>query len=306
MSSYYLTARNHNKALKIPIESKHIYFDNDTTTTYSISQNGMAGQSEKCYVQNIYKLWTANEFSLNRGTGPDEFIGDKIQLKSVLFQLRFVLSHYPYQPLEATTYSNLGKINTSAYKTGTLANGSGAVYSYDIIKNDTWFRTYRLLLVHFDKDDQFDDSQVNDVNFRTNIAHWFNSIYVPLQYNSGGDAADGFTHKTTNQANILRESTIYNKQYKIIKDWSFTLSGKKPTHTVQFQLDPKRQLNLKPNADNQIVPTDDWFRDTYLILITPVCEHDMDPPSYAYYDTSTSQNIEVKFDKIIKYTWYDV
>ena len=305
----YLSASNNRGVLKLPVESKHKYYGNnpsavDGSITWRAPTNYTSvwpEEGEIALASNISILWNYHEFETTRGTGESEFIGDKITLKTIQFYNKFVIdmARTPlYAPPNATLTSS--KSYYENYEFTENADG--------VINNNQWFRTYRFMLVHFKDNSRFG---WDNNNLLTNIAKWFNSIYVPQVYDETNGAADnGFSKLLSNQTKLLRESSPYTGEFKIIKDWIIKIDRTTTSFNLNFKLDPNKDLTMKDPGQtaNNWAPTDEWYKNTYLICIGPTSRFDMDPTTWEVIKNNyaTINMNELGFYGLRKYTWYDM
>lgn len=312
----------------MPVEHKHVY-DNErtgqgantviTTPGYvHISQygslNSLIGHDERVIYDSIQFLWFSSNFRLWPSVSADGgIIGDKIMLKSVSFDIRVKLNlssiFNPNDTSDINTTGNYNDALSSNFRWGdTFIDNFQVGTAY----NDSWRRDYRLMIVHFDDEDVLSG---NDLNMRTNVANWFNTIYVPLEYNSNNQSTNG-TVCMSNKADVKRESTIYTGKYKIIKDVSFSLTPKHNYEHITFSLDPHRELNFKPNPvastdpwSGSMIATNDWYLNTAMFLIKPSnYDTDMDALSCWGFKqlAATVYRDEADIQRNIKYTYYDI
>lgn len=188
-------------------------------------------------------------------------------------------------------------------------------YDYDgsdeqgigIINNNQWFRNYRFILVHFKDSSRFawDNTYLN-----SNIAQWFNSVFVPQVYNETyGNDQNGFSKLMSNQTMIMRESSPYTGEFNIIKQWNIKINRTTTSFDVNFKLEPNKDLTMKDPGQvaGNWAPTDDWYKNTYLICICPTSRFDMDPLTFESIKTNTSTYVnEIGCYTMRKYTWYDM
>lgn len=326
MSTYYTTARAHGgKYMKIPIEAKHVYKNTPNTVWNIIDWYGGNTNSASLYKAgyrpitqsaNILYNSTGDNNDINQpwrwkqGSGAQEVIGDKIMIKSVNFHYEFTLNEKPflYTP-SADLDFEAGHNQTT--QNPIIINDSATNESFQAIKNQSWRRDYRLQVIHFEQDLPTTNSGIKEF-----LAKWFSCTYVPQRIYNSPDWDDwGYTSMMSNKVQMLRESTPYTGKFKIIKDIQFSLSDTKPYQIIDFQLDPKKQVNLVPNEVNGIdylEISNDWWLNTLVVLWNPMnYDIDMDPLSGQALKnieyTSGYTNFEIgKITYSIKLTYYDV
>ena len=163
------------------------------------------------------------------------------------------------------------------------------------------------MLVHFKDSSRFawDNSYLY-----SNIAQWFNSVFVPQVYDETyGNDQNGFSKLMSNQTKLLRESSPYTGEFKILKDWTIKIDRTTTSFDINFKLDPNKDLTMKDpgQVTNNWAPTDEWYKNTYLICISPTSRFDMDPTTFESVKTNTSTYVsELSAYTIRKYTWYDM
>lgn len=318
MSNYYLSAYSHNRKMKIPIESKHVYDSKGVTDDTDIEQYGatgatgtLAGMGTRVTAKNIELLWQSQSFYLKPGVGADGgLIGDKIMLKSIYQEYIHHLNPMTFhKKIDAVSESDTATINPYVY------DSSPADKAIEFYTNPAWRRDFKFMIVHFENDEFLRNSAhvMNNDTITEGIAHWFNTIYVPNVYNETyGPAEDGHTVSMSNKSELKRESTPYNGTFKIIMEKNYTLTAKHNYEVIKFTLQPHKQLNFKPitnDSQGRWAPTDDWYTTTFAFIISPTFYNlDMDPMSAEYYLAASSQvaNKESQYEYKIKYKYYDI
>lgn len=333
MSVYYTTARNRKgNTLKIPIESKHLYANTGYESGYAFGDefggptgHKMGYKAERAsplvlYLSN-YMVDSGRSFGWRweRGTGPDQVIGDKIAVKSVQFHFEFSIDN---DAIVAMADNDLSWANSGYNRTkqfNVIKNNDPSDDHFHFLDNKSWRRDYRMQVIHFEQDLPSDLGDIQEL-----LAKWYDNTYVPTVYNdtsatySTSDSEYGYTNVISNKAVMMRESTPYTGKFQIMKDFSFSLSDTKPYHIVDFSLDPKRQVNLASKTEGEGAAqktyyyiSDDWWLNTVIVLWPPLnYDMDMDPLS-AYqlksFDASTATTIHIaNYRYFMKLTYYDV
>ena len=315
MATYYTTAKTHGgRYLKIPIEAKHVYKNTDDTVV-SLYDN-FGGDSSASLYYNGYRATSATPIVLYdttndpwkwlQGSGPQEIIGDKIMVKSINFHFEFSLNNKPFLYTPDADL-NLASGHNQITQNPILINDSATNEPFQAIKNHSWRRDYRLQVIHFEQDIP-DTSN----NIKTFLAKWFSCTYVPQRLYSNYTWDDyGYTSMMSNKVQMLRESTPYTGKFKVIKDLQFSLTDTKTYQIIDFQLDPKKQVNLALDGNGNYQITNDWWLNTLVILWQPMnYDLDMDPLS-GYALKNLSSQLYDSFDigkvtKSIKLTYYDI
>ena len=324
MATYYTTAKAHGgKYLKIPIEAKHIYKNTPSpaqvltdcyggsTSAAANFHNGYRATSESAIIlydnKNDPWKWT-------RGSGPQDIIGDKIMVKSINFHYEIYLKSDAFVKSPDSDISLMSGTapQNSVTQNPILVNNSATNEPFQAVKNTAWRRDYRLQVIHFDDPLPSTVSASNAV--KNKVTEWFNQTYVPQKYNTGAAAswADyGYSLLMSNKVQMLRESTSYTGKFKIIKDIQFSLNQNKTYQIIDFQLDPKKQVNMTTEDGINYTITNDWWVNTVIVLWQPMnYDLDMDPLSAATLKALTSSSYSSytigEITKSVKLTYYDV
>lgn len=317
MATYYTYAKAHTgKYLKIPIEAKHVYKNTPDNVVYLNDNYGGSTTAGSYY--NGYRPTVATPIILydttndpwkwTQGSGPQQVIGDKIMIKSVNFHFEFTLNQNPFIYSPDADITLTGGKNQST-QNPIVINEAATNEPFQAIKNNAWRRDYRLQVIHFEQDVP---TSSNTNVIKSFLAQWFSNTYVPQRIYNGTDWDDwGYTSMMSNKVQMLRESTPYTGKFKIIKDLQFSLTDTKTYQIIDFQLDPKKQVNLVPDSNNDLNISNDWWLNTLVVLWQPMnYDMDMDPlSSYALKNiqASTYQTYDIgKITKSIKLTYYDV
>lgn len=336
MATYYTYAKSRKgNVLKVPIESKHVY-DNTSFITGGTIGDVFAGPdgnkagfkaesstSKVLYCSN-YGVTTEGGvgFRWEQGSGPNEIIGDKIMVKSVNFHFEFALNN----DVLATFGDSDLSYNTSQYNMARqhvfVKNNDPSDDMFNVVYNQAWRRDYRVQVIHFE-----DDLPQSLALLKVYLAKWYDSTYVPsviglTSQSSGADQEYGNTNVISNKAKMLRESTGYTGKFKILKDFSFSLSPHKTYEIIDFSLDPKSQVSMasekegeEPNVKEYWYITNDWWLNTVVVLWQPMnYDLDMDPLSSSHYKSNALQSASNQYNSVtignyrwcIKLTYYDV
>lgn len=325
MTTYYTTAKAHGgKYLKIPIEAKHVY--KNTPSPVQVLTDNYGGSTTAANYHNGYRATPESAIILydnkndpwrwTRGPGPQDIIGDKIMVKSVNFHFEIYLKNDAFVKSPDSDISFMNTTTTQAQNSVTqnpiLVNNSATNEPFQAVKNTAWRRDYRLQVIHFENELPSTASAPNALKNR--VAEWFSQTYVPQKYNTGAAAswADyGYSLLMSNKVKMLRESTSYTGKFKIIKDIEFSLNQSKTYQIIDFQLDPKKQVNMTTNDGINYTITNDWWLNTVIVLWQPMnYDLDMDPLSAAILKGISSSSYSSfnigEITKSIKLTYYDV
>lgn len=344
MATYYTIAKNYkNNRLKIPIESKHVYKNpnslSDTSvinslydyigsvpTTESSTLLLTAKYGNKAEKNSATILYCSNKMNSNhypsgwnwsQGTAANEVIGNKIMVKSIRLHYEITLNdkafYWPTNPFyivkDTTSTSTQGKAESKQNILITDANPDSNK-NVDVVKNTAWRRDYRVQVLHFEEDLPTDED-----NLKIMLSQWFDTTYVPTTINeTSGKDEYGYTLEISNKTNMLRESTGWTGKFKKIQEFQFSLSVDKPYHQFDITLDPHKQVNLGKNTtDNKWYITDDWWKNTIVVMWNPMnYKIDMDPVSahaLTYFPNSTpsATGFEIgEWTYMAKLTYYDV
>lgn len=343
MSIYYTKATNRNgNYLKIPIEAKHLYKNPTQLSTPSNRiihlWKGKTQQSSSAYPRwyghkaepfSAHILYCSNHVYTNssgqhstiefpegwdfsRGTSYDQVIGDKIMIKSI--RLHFEIQQLVNTFFQATDDKNIFREATKEEQNLIyLDDNDDSNRSTDLFNNYAWRRDFRVQLIHF-----YDDLPSNEDDLRTYLAKWFDSTYVPTTIHNGTSAPNelieyGYTIDLSNHVQMLRESTGYTGKFKILKDFNFTMNNTKTYENFDIDLEPKKQVNLAwDQTSGYLNITDDWFKNTVLVLWSPMdYDNDMDPMSASVMKMDSGMNTPsavptLKWTYWVKFTYYDV
>lgn len=341
MATYYTIARNYkNDRLKVPIESKHSYknpnsisdtsvinylydyvgkvpTDPESSTLLLSAQYG--NKAEKNTANILYcsnktgSTHYPNGWNWQQGTAANEVIGNKIMVKSVRLHYEITLNHlafyYPVNPFYIQKESNVPGKAESKQNILIADDNDNSNRTVDILRNTAWRRDYRVQVLHFD-----DDLPTSDDDIKIMLSQWYDTTYVPTTINeTSGNDKYGYTLEISNKTDMKRESTGWTGKFKIIKEFQFSLSTDKPYYQFDITLDPHRQVNLGKNtSDGKWYITDDWWRNTIVVMWNPMnYKIDMDPQSAyaltAFTSTPSATGYDIgEWTYMAKLTYYDV
>lgn len=344
MSIYYLNAKNYyGNNMKVPIEAKHIYKNPSQLSVASNRQvNLYKGKTQQStseysrwyghkaepysanilYCSNHITASTTNpehstvEFpagwDFTRGTSYNQVIGDKIMIKSI--RLHFEIQQLVNTFFQATDDKNIFREATKEEQNLIyLDDNDDSNRSTDLFNNYAWRRDFRVQLIHF-----YENLPSDEDGLRAYLAKWYDSTYVPTTIHNGISAPNelveyGYTIDLSNHVKMMRESTGYTGKFSIIKDFTFTMNNTKTYENFDIKIKPKKQVNLAWNTANGYLNiTDDWFKNTVLVLWSPMDYNaDMDPMSASVMRMDSGMNTPqavptLKWTYWAKMTYYDV
>ena len=336
--TYYITAHKKGNKLHMPIEEKHIYmthkpvktfasvdgwylrsgftldlpkFDtsvidtNINTQGYStrntsvnpdaINLNGVNVTGDK-----IIRVYTPYTFTIDKGDGSNERIGDKVFIKSVKLMFNINFNYYKYMQYISQYAADVNTITTEVADQAT----QNTVRTYLNTRNnmDSFFKL-RFMLVKFDELDQGYVSTLND-----NIAKWFNSTFVPSLYAPPSTSSNIAIPFVSNQAKMLRESTPYTGKFKILKDMMITIGNKDPQKHIEIDLEPKMNITFNPDNSTSragFVSNSDWTNVIGFFILPSYYQEDMDLVSFNQINKEALTNF-ITMDENIKITYYDL
>lgn len=219
----------------IKIEKKHVYHNINTYFNYGIDS------SNCCLVFDPY-------YPTAQGTQSDQRIGDKIRPTSFILDMVLQHSYNQGTPFANETY-------TPGYTySGSLTNGTGSISVPNTLTgykpNHDWYSQFRVFLIQTEPDEVLFDSAIN-------AKHWFLDNFVPYVLEDGATQA-----VTNNQIDLLRESTADTGSYKIVWDYKFTLTNKKPMKHINKTFPINKTFSFE--KDTGTVPTN--VRYSFVIL----------------------------------------
>lgn len=240
MAYIYVKSKKSAKTHAIAVEDKHIYQKSWSLATadapmYLNKENTTAPTIDNTRgltvsFDNIVPLFNSNSIMFNRGTGSDNFIGDKVYIKSINLTIDCYLD--------------------GANMIASFTHGQ----AIDIKMN------FRLMAVQF-PDANFAVSGSSDI--QDTVSNWFRTNYIYYRLvNTGGGKQTPFQ---SNWMNKMRESTAYTGKFKILYDKKFTMGKDCTSH--QFELSLPIAGNLTFNSSN--IPTNDLLKDIAVFIITP-------------------------------------
>lgn len=174
-----------------------------------------------------------------QGYESDERIGDKISPISMVLDMTVCHTGYTLgAPFQYEQYT------TPTYQTtGTFTNGSGTLLSTSVDQIHSkaptdWFAQFRLFLLDVDV-----SSTIGDDADKSKT--WFENNFVPYVYPSTDPVVDG---QWNNQTDMLRETTADTGTFKILHDYKFTLTNRKPLKHIVKTFPMKGILNFEKNG----------------------------------------------------------
>lgn len=192
--------------------------------------------------QFVYDLYNAScnatfqpKYPTTQGYTSEDRIGDKISPTSMVLDM--IVSHTGYSlgaPFQYEQYT------VPTYQTtGTFTNGSGTLSSVAVNQTHTkyptdWFAQFRLFLLDVDVDSTIGDSPDDN-------KEWFEDNFVPYVYPVEEPLLRG---QWNNQTDMLRETTADTGTYKILYDYKFTLTNRKPLKHIVKTFPMKGILNF--------------------------------------------------------------
>lgn len=203
--SYRILAHKGSKSLSIPVEEKHKYYQQGTTSSYpsgdlyirtypsTSSENVYCIQSDK-----ISSFWNTNMFFTQSGSSVNQRIGDKVMFNKVDCTLAIRVNHEAIEG-DGQDYANL--------------------YPY--------FINMRFMIVHFDKS-----------MTQSDIANWFKETYIYYNQISANN------YRQSCHQYMLRESCPYTGKFKILHDEKFKLTRDNPVKQMKVSLSPNMDLTF--------------------------------------------------------------
>ena len=360
--AYYVKAVRNGKAIKLPVEDKHKYllgvvnagYDNGTYYSNPIvrlykcvddptinpgNNANISANSVGLCINNqdqLILLSAGNTFCLDK-QGPDglnEFIGDKIYLKSVTYTITITplmafMKFYTKTLHDSNIYSQV------SYAVGTDHINQITTPVFNLAPPKPIRINLRLMLIKFssalngdtetgllsDMDDGLVNTHVNQV--KTELAKWFNEsrIYMESSNNYQVDANGDFDEDAhLNQCiqplytDRLRDSCKWSGKFKVLWDQKIEFTGKALHFDKTFQINKNCNMeeveiiNSQGGSTNKFKITGNTLKNTYLVLFGPGCNNvDICEPVLAYvngmYDNY--QNALRVFCNT-KYTYYDI
>lgn len=175
-----------------------------------------------------------------QGTGSDQRVGDKISPTSMVLDM--IVTHTGYTlgtPFQYEQY----QVPVYQYS-GAFTNGTGSISSSTIPTTrykhpSDWFAQFRLFLLDVEVDSLIGDSPADN-------KEWFQDNFVPYVYPTENPPVVG---QWNNQTDMLRETTADTGTYKILYDYKFTLTNKKPLKHIVKTFPMKGILNFEKGGD---------------------------------------------------------
>lgn len=228
--AYKITARRGNKKMNIKLESKHKYY-NTNTTFYVYKADKTQATLDGCRgyqptTGTVELLWDSNNnLVLPQGTGEDQRIGNKVNIKGI----------------NCVIDIHMDGSNISSYLS----------HSELIDFKTKW----RIMAVKFDK-------KLNDPE--TNLAEWFRDTYIYTNVSVGTAVNPQYQSVWLDK---LRDSTKWTGAFKILVDKKFKLGKNKTNKTFNFNVKINSDVNFE-NTNNK--PTENqFFNNIYIFIISP-------------------------------------
>lgn len=288
----------------------------DIITSTGTSKTTQPNQTSLNCVSTYIKLfYRPLNLTITQGTGPQQRIGDKVFLKNVKIIMNISLDHnalillngnnvesLPFTTRYPTSYAGINQqANIGTINTNTLENELFIVNNRRL--NNKLFYKFRIMIVRFN---DFNFKQDNtELNLKTYIANWFNTICLPQAIINAPDESNYVDiFAVSNQSKMLRESTPYNGKYQIIYDQMIELNEKDSSKHIEIILEPKKNLTF--NSENK--PTDEDFNNVVGFILPPLFyKTDMDFISFNEIKNITGNAAMIAdFTTNIKYTYYDI
>lgn len=152
------------------------------------------------------------------------------------------------------------------------------------------FVNFRIMTVKFDKS-----------MGQADLMDWYKNTYI--YYANLGTDSSPILSQSCHQ-DMLRESSPWTGQFKIIKDMKLKLTYNKGIKQIHYKLDPHMNLTF----DNTNHVTNEEFNHTYTFVIAPIDYRlDFDGTSFHYLNlmTNTAYGL-AKVGYNVKYTFYDL
>lgn len=365
--AYYIKAHRNGKSINLPVEDKHKYalgvvnddyyygtqFDNssvklvksvDDPTDTAHYQTVLGTNTKGTCVynsDNVVLLSAGSMFCLDKQgvDGFNEFIGDKIYLKSITYTIAInpitsFFKSYNKSLIESNIYSQV------AYVTGTDHISTITTAGQNMSPPKPISMNLRLMLIKFDSgltlngygdvnngllkdsDDGLVNGNVDAV--KTMLAQWFNQSRIYLDA-SNNYQWDNVNNEEDEDAHLneciqplftdrLRDSCKWSGKFTKLWDEKITFTGKPiyfdKTFTINknCNLEEVEIVNSAGGSTKKWIITGDTLKNTYLVLFGPGCNTiDMCEPLHEYLQTFNSSPIKaLKVFMNTKFTYYDV
>lgn len=218
MSSYKIYAKKGRKVMPIKIEEKHVYqhvstnqdlyisvFKSLTDPTYAQYYRGYAPTDANCKL-----LHNTNTITIQQGTGEDQRVGNKVNIKSVSLVLNLHINPTPL--IDSFGHSELV---------------------------DMKFH-FRLLCVKF-------NAPLSTAAEAENFADWYRKSFV--YYRTVSVTGGAKMPYQSNWMDKLRNSSEYTGSFKILYDKKFSLSKFKTVKQKQINLPIKGNATFDPDTN---------------------------------------------------------
>lgn len=239
MAYIYVKSKKSAKTHAIAVEDKHKY----------IQSYNLAGMDAPMYLSkenteattvadtrgltvtfdNIVPLFNSNSIVFSRGTGSENFIGDKVYLKSI-------------------------NLTVDCYLDGASLI---AHFTHGQAIDLKW--NFRLMAVQF-PDANFSTDGSSDL--QNTVSEWYRNNYI--YYRRVGTGGANYAPFQSNWMNKMRESTNDTGKFKILYDKKFTLGKEQTTHQFELSLPIAGNLTITGSY-----PSNDLIKDIVVFIITP-------------------------------------
>ena len=368
--SYYVSAHRNGKTIHLPVEDKHKYTlgvvnaDYYTSTklinpvirlyksvsdpTISANYNVVIGSNTAgtCISNSnqVVLLSAGSMFCLDKQgvDGYNEFIGDKIYLKTITYTISItpIIDFFKdyYKTLnEASLYT------AASYVTGTDHIQTLTTPIMNLAPPKPISINMRLMLIKFDNplaisssgsifgdinNGLLKDSDGSLVNtnvdaVKSELAHWFNQSHMYMesstnyQWDTVNNVSDEDAHLNECVQPIftdrLRDSCKWSGKFRILWDEKITFTGKPlyfdKTFTINknCNMEQVEIVNSAGGSTNKYIITGDTLKNTYLVLFGPGCGSvDMCEPLHRFLNSYGGYTDALKVFVNTKYTYYDI
>lgn len=258
--TYYVKAYHNQKHINIPVEEKHQYYEN--TESFKIAKPSTidgSGYSAAGTHNDIALLFSSNWLNFERGTDSDDYIGNKIQLRS----LDLTTAMFVPRATQEIIYENFNGY-APVYE-----GSEGGTVSYRIpntatLQNKIWAK-FRFMVVQFDdklNGDANSKATSTIQNIKDDIKNWFFNTYIYYPATSG-------KYRQSVHQNKMRESGTWTGKFKILYDSKMSISANKP-----LQFEKLISINKNVNIDTGHI-THESVKNIYFFIIPP-CFNDLD------------------------------
>lgn len=266
---------------RIHIEDKHTY--NTIDTEQLITSFYQLGNSFTSSPNIIYNFPSYPE----RGTGESHRIGNKIQTVSIMSEGYIRLDNRQHRSGNTTnasiftsfwqafygkeeTYADYPYPGYLASKVNRLSlNLESGSYPYDPLIED-FNISIRHFVVELKDPQRFLD--LDEVERNEFLKNWYQYLVIQSTANNDDEGGTG----TSNSMQILRESTPYTGQFKILYDKTHHLSRTNQTLHYSYTLPYKRYLNF--DGEGEDIPSANLLMELFI----PVWQNTIDFGNYAF------------------------